>query len=485
MNIFRSLFILIICSIFFSCDAPHLNPLDPQNPDYSLGQLSGTVVDATRQPLKSVKVIFKIQNVVAETDASGNFKMEDVPMKNGWLYFEKDGYGKDSLEVKWNNQKNKNVGEKSLAFTIGLIDGYVFTFPRVSIAGVKVIFKNQNLITETDATGYFKLENASMKNGMIYFEKYGFAKDSTLVQWGSEKNKRIDDKYLSSTVGQIDGYVKGERSRSGIPGVKVFWKNQNLLIQTDATGYYKLINIPKQNGTIYFEKDGYGKDSSFVQWGDPANLKLDDELLNSNPVLNNLFIYTVVENKYPDIQKITMSIQADVSDLENDIDSIFVRCNSLNVYKRLVYNYNTQYFERSFSPSDLNLSSMDDAIGKNFEIIVKDTKKKIFNIGSSNVKRIIRQEVLPDLPANKQTVGVKPTLRWKRFEPGFNFRYMVQIYTDEIPASLVWERDYVSKDAIDIVPEISLTPGDYFWVVWCIDDFQNRGKSKPASFIVQ
>ena len=88
-----SLFAISIA--FFSCDAPRLNPLDPQSSDYKLGQLSGKVFATPHEELAGVQVIWKNQNIVVETDASGQYKIADLKMDDGILYFEKDGFAKD------------------------------------------------------------------------------------------------------------------------------------------------------------------------------------------------------------------------------------------------------------------------------------------------------------------------------------------------------------------------------------------------------
>lgn len=283
----------------------------------------------------------------------------------------------------------------------------------------------------------------------------------------------------------LDGFVKTKATPAQpISDVSVFWKQQKILLKTDATGYFKIDALPKQDGWLYFTKDGFSSDSALVQWNNQKSFHVDI-FLYSIPHLDSLALYTSVENRYPDRQKIRLSIHAGISDSENDVDSVFVNASQLNFNKKLDYNPSTHSYQNLFSQTDLGLQSMDEGIGKVFNIIVKDKQKRIFNIGSSTIKRIIKQEVLPETPSNKQIVGSIPTLRWTRFLPGFNFRYMVQIYTDEVAPQLVWQKNNISKDDIQVLSGTTLPAGDYFWVIWCIDDFQDRTLSKPASFVVQ
>jgi len=321
----------------------------------------------------------------------------------------------------------------------------------------------------------------------IFRSLIGFMLLLSIFSCDAPKLNPLDPNNPNSKLGQLYGYVKTKSvPQQSIAGVKVTWKNDNRILETDATGFFKLENLPMVNGTLYFEKDGYGKDSARINWQNQKIIDLGTTTLNANPKLDNLLIYTSVENRYQEDQRYTLFVQASISDVENDIDSVFVRCIALNFNQQLIYNSQTRLYELSYPYGSKNsVPSIDDAIGKNFEIVVKDKVNKSFTVEASTIKRIIKQEILFESPANGATVGSKPVLRWKRFLPGFNFKYMVQIYTDETIPQLKWEKSNLSKDDIEALTEINLSVGNYFWVIWCVDDFQNRTRSKPATFTVQ
>jgi hypothetical protein len=284
----------------------------------------------------------------------------------------------------------------------------------------------------------------------------------------------------------IDGsVVTSALPHQKISGVKVTWRNENIVVKTDASGYFKIEDIPQQNGIIVFEKDGYWKDSVTVQFNSQSTKTLNDFSMNAIPALNSLLLYTIVENKYPDNQTIEVDVQAQVSDAEGDLDSVYVKCSTFGFSRQLKYNSTTKNFESSFTESELKIQSVDAAVGQNFDIVAKDKQKGLYTIGSSNIKRIIKQEVIIDSPLNKQIVGVKPVLKWKRFLPGFNFKYMIRIYTDAVTPALVWQKQNISKDDIQGVVDSNLNAGEYYWEIWCIDDYQNGTISKKASFVVQ
>lgn len=452
----------------------------------TIGTLDGFVYAVPRSALQNVKVFWKNQNILVQTNSAGYYKLENISMKDGWLYFEKDGFAKDSVYVRWNNQKSVRVNEVILYYTIGMLDGFVYDISRNPLKDVKVLWKNQNIFSETNSSGYYKLQNVSLKDGWLYFEKDGFKKDSVYVSWNGLNSIRIGDRTLSYISAIIFGYVKTVAlPRRVIPDVKVYWKNQSMITQTDAAGKYQLNNVVQNNGWLYFEKEGYSKDSVFVQFDNQPVKQIDDRFLNANPRLTGLSIYTTVQNRYPDIQIQRLYVQATIADDENDVDTVFVKNNSLNFYKRLIFNPETNKYENNFRTIDLKINSIEDAIGTDFTIIAKDKSGRIFTIGSSNIKRLITQEIIIDSPVNRAVVSGSPTFVWKKFTTGFNFKYAVQVYTDETAPILVWEKKNISKDATEVTCDITLPQGDYYWVVICIDDFGNSSISKPGTFTVK
>ncbi len=490
MKIFRSLIVFMALLFVVSCDAPKLNPLDPANPDSKLGQLNGFVKTQAipQQSIPGVKVIWKNQNILAITALNGSYKFDDLIMNDGWIYFEKENYHKDSLYLQWNNVKIKSAPEKLLNYMYATLDGFVYDpLPdRQPISGVNVTWKNQNIVTQTDANGFYKFFDLALNDGWLFFDKDGLYRDSLFVIWNNEKIKHMSDKPLGYKYVKIEGYVKSNAGKKEIAGVKVLWQKQNIIMETNSAGYYSFNNISQNSGWLFFDKEGYFKDSVFVALSNQKSKLVDDKFLSAIPKLDNLLIYTIVENRYPNDQRYTLFVQASITDVENNIDSVNVRSTALNFNKQLKYNPQTRFYELSYPYGIKNSSpSIDDAIGKNFDIIVKNRSGRIFSVGTSKIQRIIKQEILFDSPANGITVGPKPVCRWNRFLPGFNFKYMIQIYTDETIPQLKWEKQNISKDDIEAIPEITLPAGDYFWVIWCIDDFQNRARSKPATFTVQ
>lgn len=456
--------------------------LGPKTLTYAIGQLEGTVYNTDQLPIQGVKVIFN-NTYVSYTDGAGIFRITNVPISDGIVRFEKDGYKNDSSEVKWAEQKIKNIGAKTIAYSIGNIEGFVFNAQRIGINNAKLVFRN-TYITQSNSAGQFKLSNIPMVDGWMSVEKNGFAKDSIFVQWIGEKTKRYEIK-LNYISGFLDGYVKQDVNHNlSLSGVRVHWKNQNIITYTDNSGYYKFENLPYNNGMLYFEKAGYNKDSVLVQWSNSnESVRVNDRFMNALPVLNSSTIYSTVKNELGGIQRNSMTIETDVTDVDDYIDSVIVKCTEIGFNKRLRYNPNYELYEHT----EENMISVEQAVGKNFEIIVKDKSKRVYNVGTTSVKRVISQVLSYISPTDREEVGTQPTFTWKRFVVGFNFKYKFQIFTTsfEDSSKLEYEQPNISQDEIQHKININLKAGNYYWVIWCVDDFKNSARSEPASFTVK
>ncbi len=93
-----------LIAIESSCtrDAPHSNPLDPENPNYSAHQrLTGIVtgIYPPYSPVPGALVAMPDLGRLAATDLNGHFNLPDVPPGAYTVYASKQGYRPDSLRV--------------------------------------------------------------------------------------------------------------------------------------------------------------------------------------------------------------------------------------------------------------------------------------------------------------------------------------------------------------------------------------------------
>jgi len=300
------------------------------------------------------------------------------------------------------------------------------------------------------------------------------------------QNNPLDPENPDNNLGTIQGVVQTfSLPFTGIPDVSIYWPKANKLVKSDANGKFVINNVPTENGSLIIQKDGYRPDTVIINWGSSKTVSPQVNL-NSLPELDSIAIFTTVINQFNPDQTFELNIQAKVSDRDNDIDSIKVFNNQLNLDKKLDFNITQNFFQSALSTSDLNVNDLEEVIGLDFNINVYDRFQNVYNIGSGKVSRVIKTPVLIESPSNADSVNSNPTLTWLRFKPGYPFTYTVEVYTNDFANSQIVARQQdISSDSTSYFVRTVLQPRDYYWVLWVVDQFQNRARSKPATFIVK
>jgi len=297
----------------------------------------------------------------------------------------------------------------------------------------------------------------------------------------------VDPNNPDNKFAELSGTVKTK----GFPfipiqNVNVFWENENVIVQTSAGGNYNIPDIKKDDGWLYFNSAGYSGDSVFIEWNERK--KISSEIfLNSNPVLDSLEFYSIVENRFQVNQIYRIVVRARITDFEgvNDIDSVFLQNEELGVKSVLLFNSLTGFYERTLSPIDLQVTDLNELIGKDFSLVVNDLDRRTFTIANTFIKRVINEEIELISPINNAVVSIPFNLRWKRFTPGFNFNYEIEIRTNDAERDLVFKAANVSSDSISYPITTQFIGQDFFWTIWAVDEFNNRSRSKPGSFELQ
>lgn len=271
-----------------------------------------------------------------------------------------------------------------------------------------------------------------------------------------------------------------------IQGVTVLWYPSNAIITTDNNGYFKISNILPVNGKLIFQKTGYLSDTIDVVWGSSKLLNYQVNL-NMIPQLSSISIYTVVINQFTlPGQSSELVINAGIVNKDNDIDTVFVENSQLNLKKALGYDAANKIYTSVLSTSDLNITDIEETIGLDFNIITKDVFNKEYNVGSAKVTRVIKTGVTIQFPANDTSIASTPDFTWQRYKTGYPFSYTIEVYTNDFANSqLIYSAQGISSDSVSYQLATPLSSRDYYWVIWVVDQFQNRSRSLPATFMVK
>jgi hypothetical protein len=304
-----------------------------------------------------------------------------------------------------------------------------------------------------------------------------------LLSCEAPRNNPLDPLNPDSDLATLSGTILtlGLPSQP-VTGARVTWRPLGRVATSGPDGGFAFGPFERSDGWLVVKKQGYLPDSIYVDW---ENNRHEERtvFLNAKPVCDSLSVYSRVLNRYPDRQTFSVHIYAVVTDSDNDIDSVIVRNTEIQFQSHLYRNENR--YERPFSLADLKLKSIEQCVGYDFELLVRDRSGHIIPIHQDRIERVIYDWVEFKAPSGYQVVPPQPTLTWEPFDPGFSLSYTVEVYTDEIAPQRVVQNSGIDMQNTSWTVETSLPPGDYFWVIWCVDRFNNRARSRPASFTVQ
>ncbi len=298
------------------------------------------------------------------------------------------------------------------------------------------------------------------------------------------RNNPFDPQNPGSPFSVLEGKIQTfSVPRQNLSEVTVLWENEDVRVLSNETGQFTIEKILPQDGWVIFNKSGYHRDSLQIQWGALKRISLD-HFLNALPQLDSLDVFSVVTNRHGSPQKFEVVLRSGLSDADNDIDSVLWSIPELDQTGFLQFDASDNLYKSVF---ETFLLPNEEIVGHDFVFTVKDLFETKVVVGRESIKRVIKQEAIPIFPLGGEMVSSMPQLRWQRFTPGFTHTYRLEVF--EIIAFsdplLTWEIEGVPPDSISFTVDSPLNAGEYFWVIWAIDEFKNRARSKPVTFVVE
>lgn len=295
----------------------------------------------------------------------------------------------------------------------------------------------------------------------------------------------LDPNSSDNLLGTLEGTVQTfSLPYTPIKDVEVLWKPGNILVYTDASGNFTIPNIKRENGLLIIRKEGYHEDTLQVDWA--GKQKVSEQInLNKIPELDSLLIYSRLTNTLnPPSTLSEIVIQTKISDVDNDIDTVFVVNDDLGLVKAMDFDIGSKTFQVILSLQDLNITDLEQAVGLEFDFRIRDILGEVYPLKGSSVKRVIKDQVTGLQPSNDQIITVLPLkLSWNSYMAGFSFHYNIEIFTNE-GGQLVQSINDISSDSTYTTID-TLDSGNYWWRIWVVDQFNDINKSLPATFSVQ
>lgn len=303
----------------------------------------------------------------------------------------------------------------------------------------------------------------------------------------ASRENPLDPNSKDNLLGTIQGTVQTySLPYTPITNVEVLWKPGSILVYTDNSGNFSVPNVKTENGLLIFRKDGFLSDTIQVDWN--GTRKVNEQVnLNTIPTLDSLAIYTVVINvSDTSSQMYELIIRTKVKDPDNDIDTVFVVNDQVGLDKVMDFNVADKTYQSILTLGDLNLNDIEETLGLKFNFVIKNIAGYVYTLSGGSVTRVIKDRMAGLLPDSNQIISALPfDLQWNGFSSGYSFHYIIEVYTNDVSnPQLVLRQDNISSQVTSF-SVISLDVGNYWWVVWIVDEFNNMSRSAPATFVIQ
>ena len=153
------------------------------------------------------------------------------------------------------------------------------------------------------------------------------------VSCNAPRNNPLDPNNSENKLFTISGTIYNSTAPpQSLADVTLFWKNENIFTRTNTSGSFALQISLQKNGWLLIEKDGFNNDSVFISWNNEKTISVQ-KYLNAIPHLDSILTYSIVKNKYSNVEY-QLVFEAQISD-DDDVDSVFIQNDALQILEKL------------------------------------------------------------------------------------------------------------------------------------------------------
>ena len=306
--------------------------------------------------------------------------------------------------------------------------------------------------------------------------------------WGCEapRNNILDPRHPDYPYVTLEGTVETFTLRQPLEGVAVSWQEGALQTVTDAQGGFRFEAILPSDGWLYFSKAGYFSDSAEVRWGDLEKISLAPRELNALPVIDRMDVYSAVLDKPGSIpSEYFFVIEAEISDPDNDVDSVFWEVSELDSAGFLRFDFTDGRY-KGFSGRLIDFDRFSEILIYDFRFSVRDKFARRVEVGRSRIRRVMREVISCRAPLGNAIVQTAtPLLEWEPYDPGFAHSYRIEVFKRSgifVEATPFWTKEAIPAGQQAFQIDQPLDVSEYTWVIWAVDEFGNRIRSSEANF---
>ncbi len=289
----------------------------------------------------------------------------------------------------------------------------------------------------------------------------------------------LDPALNHNQLTEVSGKVTRLNAAINIAGATLRLMPGPVFTQSQPDGTYRFA-VPLAGGTywLHCEAPGFSADSVQLNLA-PGQTVIQNFALNGLPEFTGISLATRHEANFITIEDFFLDIQVSVADADGpgEIKSVWCEIPTLGYVDTLRFLPQQQRFFARLLPQKVVQSRLLTPLeGQPFVIFVADQHGAVAVSPPQFIKRII--DGIPRTVGPNGAASIPFDFRWEAFPAPFRFHYRIEIFPniniqlppvatlDEIPADSTTRRFATQLDA-----------GNYFWVLYVVDEFGNYSRS--------
>lgn len=282
----------------------------------------------------------------------------------------------------------------------------------------------------------------------------------------------------------ISGKVLRLVDNQPIKGALVSVQPIHRIAETDVNGEFHIPEVPRGTYILHCQAEGFAPDSVSLTVNQSTTW---DFHLNGLPRLVDVSLTTWhISRVFPidDDFFVQVNVQADDPDNRNQVQNVWYEIPALGFADTLTEISLEKEFLGILRAPQAGVDSLDALIGKPFVLYVEDIFGDRTRRDNLFLTRIIKKTPTTVFPLG-HTVSVPFTMQWNPVRLPYPFTYTVEVFVDDFIVTRIAEISAIPSDSTRIPFTMNLDPTrQYFWVLYVVDEFGNRSRSKQSPFRV-
>ncbi|NOZ57145.1 MAG: carboxypeptidase regulatory-like domain-containing protein [Calditrichaeota bacterium] len=259
-------------------------------------------------------------------------------------------------------------------------------------------------------------------------------------------------------------------------------------VGTDDNGHFRFESVPPGSYLLLAKKSGYRPDSLNVDVSEDTDPSPILFRLDALPRVENAKLTTThISRWWPPDDLYILTATASIWDPDGPADLVatWLECETWGRIDTLAYQPARRAFAADVLESDLPTKSLVALEGHAFHILGSDRLGARTQSGPLYISRIIDFTPVIESPKGYTETSAQPWLRWRKADVPFPHTWSVEIIHIEGGLALpAWSASGLAQDSTRVQPSVPLSSGAYYWVLWIVDEWGNRSRSKEGAFKV-